>query len=141
MSKLEQIKMSRQERQLRRFSRAFRQQKVREIELGRTTVREVSLVYQVSTTAVYKWLYKYSTIRSKQERIIVERKSDTRRIKDLEARIRELEQLVGQKQIKVEFYEKMLEIAKEELGIDVKKKFGTRPWRGTGGKGKGTGGK
>lgn len=138
MDKLEQIKLSRSERQVRRFSAPFRKQKVKEIELGKTSVREVSEVYQVSQTAVYKWLYKYSAIKSKQERVIVERKSDTRRIRELEQRIKELEQLVGQKQIALEFYDKMLEIAKEELGIDVKKKFGTRRWRGTGDKGKTT---
>ena len=47
--------------------------------------------------------------------------SDSRNIKDLEARVKELESVVGRKQIMIDYLEKMMEIAKEELDIDIKK--------------------
>ncbi len=46
-------------------------------------------------------------------------------MKALEARIKELESAVGRKQIKIEYLEKMMEIAKEELNIDIKKNYAT----------------
>lgn len=125
MARMEQIKMSQSERQNRYFSESFRKQKVRELEKGLTTVRQISRTYQVSETAVYKWRNKYSSILSKKERLIVEKKSDTKRIVQLEEKIRELERLVGQKQVAIEFYEKMLELGKQQYGIDFKKNYGS----------------
>jgi hypothetical protein len=74
---------------------------------------------------VYKWRNTYSSILSKKERLIVEKKSDTKRIVQLEEKIRELERLVGQKQVAIEFYEKMLELGKQQYGIDFKKNYGS----------------
>jgi len=59
------------------------------------------------------------------------KKSSTSKIKDLEKRIKELEQAVGKKQIKIEYLEKMIEIGKEEYNIDLKKNFNTPPSSGS----------
>ena len=48
-------------------------------------------------------------------------KSSTKKIKDLEARIKELERTVGVKQMNIDFLEKMMDIAKDEYNIDIKK--------------------
>lgn len=40
----------------------------------------------------------------------------------LQKRIAELEQAVGQKQMKIDYYEKFIELASEEVGQDLKKK-------------------
>lgn len=132
------IRQNSSDRQHRYFSESFRKQKVKEIEQGMTRVSEVSKTYQVSKTSVYKWMHKYSTILGKKERVIVESKSDTKRIQLLEQKIKELERLVGQKQIQLEFYEKILELGKEQYGVDFKKNYGTQPFIGTGGKEKST---
>lgn len=58
--------------------------------------------------------------------------SDSRNIKDLEARVKELESVVGRKQIMIDYLEKMMEIAKEELDIDIKKNFVTPQSTGSG---------
>lgn len=123
------------------FSDSFKQSKVREIERNLTTVRMVSKEYEVSTTAVYKWLYKYSFLRSKQLRQVIEPMSDAQKIKDLRKKIQELEQLVGQKQIQLEFKEKMIELAEQLYSIDIKKKFGSSHSDGFGSTGKSTSGK
>jgi hypothetical protein len=44
----------------------------------------------------------------------------------LEERIKELERLVGQKQILLEFKDKMIDIAEETYNIDIKKKVGSK---------------
>jgi predicted RNA-binding protein with EMAP domain len=71
-------------------------------------------------------------MRKKQERMIVESLSDTKKIIALKEKIKELEQAVGQKQIQLDFLEKMMEIAQEEYGVDIKKKFSISPSAGSG---------
>ncbi len=119
-------------RALRYFSESFKQEKVREIERNLVTVGQLSKEYEVTTAAVYKWLYKYSAFRKKQIRQIIEPMSDAHKIEELRSKIKELERLVGQKQIQLEFKEKMIELAEEMYRIDIKKKFGTAPSSGSG---------
>ena len=121
-------------RQTRYFSESFKKQKVREIERNLVSVLEVSREYDVSKTAVYKWLYRYSAFRKREVRQIIEPMSDTRKIKELKARIKELEQMVGQKQIQLEFKEKMIELA-EQKNLPVCGKDGVRGPRGRGSRG------
>jgi len=125
----------------RYFSESFKRKKVREIEKNISTVLEVSREYEVSTTAVYKWLDKYSRNRKRGVKQVVELMSDTRKIQDLKAKIRELEQMLGQKQFEIEFKNKMIDIAEEMYDVDIKKKLGSRPSPGSGSTGKNTDGK
>lgn len=108
----------------RTFSEEFKRKKVAEIESRITKVSEICKAYKVSGTAVYNWIYLYSTKMKKKERLIVEAESDTRKIGELRQRIAELERALGQKQIQLDFREKMIEIAEETYGVDIKKKFG-----------------
>lgn len=101
----------------------------------------VSREFEVSTKSVYRWLHKYSTLRAKQLRQIVEPMSDAQKIKDLRKKIQELEQLVGQKQIQIEFKDKMIELAEEMYQVDIKKKLGSKLSSGSGSTEKNTPGK
>jgi len=117
--------LSKPELRRRTFSETFKKKKVKEIELGRVKVSEISKVYQVSNASVYRWINKFGSI-SKPERIIVESKSDTQKILALKKRIAELERLVGQKEIQLTFKDKMIDIAEEKFGIEIKKKPSTK---------------
>jgi hypothetical protein len=44
----------------------------------------------------------------------------------MQERIKELERAVGQKQLKIDFLEKMIEITEQDLKIDIKKKASTK---------------
>ena len=125
-------KMSVKERLTRYFSDEFKQKKVAEIERNIVTISEICREYQVSATAVYKWIYKYSKMRKKKEKQVIESESDTRKIAELKAKVRELERMVGQKQVEVEFLSKMIEIAQEDLKIDIKKKASLKLSSGSG---------
>jgi transposase-like protein len=81
----------------------------------------------VSDNAVRKWLTKYSTMKKKPERLIVESKSDTQTIIELKKQIAELERLLGQKQVQLDFKDAMIDVAEEFYKIDIKKKLGTKP--------------
>jgi transposase-like protein len=114
------------------FSEEIKRQAVNEYEKGKLTVGEISKFYHVSTTAVYKWLKKYSNFERHTIHVVEMSKSNTQKIKDLENRIKELEQAVGNKQMNIDFLEKMIEIAKDRYGIDIKKNFGTQQSTGSG---------
>lgn len=124
--------LNRVQRQNRYFSEAFKRKKVEEIEKNLVTIADISREYKVSRTSIHRWVYKYSSMRKKHERQIVESKSDTLKIKQLQARIKELEQIVGQKQILIDFKEKMIELAEEQYGINIKKKYGSKALSGSG---------
>jgi len=110
----------------RRFSEDFKKSRIKELEKNLVSISDICKTYSVSRSAVYKWIYKYSIMAKKNVRQIVESKSDTKRIQALEERIKELERLVGQKQILLEFKDKMIEIAETTYGVDIKKKVGSK---------------
>ena len=119
-------------RQVRHFSEPLKKQVVRDIESGKMSVLSVSREYQVSFQSVYGWLNKYSRHLQSSTRIVVEMKSENAKSKELEKRIKELEAALGRKQLEIEFLNKMIEIGSEEIGVDLKKKFGTPPFSGSG---------
>lgn len=126
-------------RQNRYFSNDLKKKIVRDLERNYNSVSDVCKVYQVSRTSVYRWIFKYSSMAKKQYKQIIEPKSDTQRIKMLEERIKELERVVGQKQLLIEFKDKMIEIAEATYGVDIKKKAGSKLSSGTTSTGKNTG--
>lgn len=125
MAKRDQFGLTLFERRRRTFSESFKRDKVREIESGQTRVSLICKQYSVSTTAVYQWLRKFGLQYQPQERLIIESMSDTNAIKELRERVAELERLVGQKQVEVEFYKKMIDLAQDHYGIEIKKNFST----------------
>lgn len=126
MAKRSQFKMSVQERRNRSFSEEFRKGKVREIEQGISTISEVRKAYEISGTTVYKWLRTYGSNQEKKEKMVVESQSDSRTLLLLKQKVAELERLLGQKQVLLEFQDKLIDLAEETYGVDIKKKCSTR---------------
>ena len=132
MATPEKLAQVRRIREYRYFSEEFKRRKVKDLEKNLVNIPELCKEYQVSRTSVYNWLYKYSKMVKKGERQIVERKSDTRKIQELRDRIKELERVVGQKQLMIEFQQKMIELAEETYEVDIKKKLSSKLSSGTG---------
>jgi len=132
MARRDQFKMSTAERRRRHFSDSFKIQKVRELETGKSKISDICKQYEVSSTNVYRWLNKFGSMKDKTERLIIETDSDTKHLLQLKRRIAELEQIIGQKQILIDFKDKMIEIAEETYGIDIKKKCSTPPSNSSG---------
>lgn len=116
----------------RRFSEEFKRSLVSEFENGKFSVLQLEKLYNISNVVIYQWIYKYSTFNDKSLRIIEMKDSSTNKIKELEKKIKELERAVGQKQLYIDYMEKMMEIAKDDLGIDIKKNFDTPQSAGSG---------
>ena len=126
------FKLSETAREKRHFSDNFKREKVQEIETGRTRPCEIVKQYEVSYTSVYRWITKFGGMKQKRERLIVESDSDTKELLALKKKVAELEQIIGQKQILLDFKDKMIDIAEATYQVDIKKKFGTKPSSTTG---------
>ena len=125
-------------RNTRYFSEDFKRKKVKELDKRITSIADICKEYEVSNTAVYKWVYKYSLMRKKGVKMVVEPESDTARIKALKQHISELEQLLGKKQFEIDFIKKQMEIASEQYGVDFKKKPSGQASSGSGNTGEST---
>ena len=128
MAKRDQFTLTTAERRRRTFSETFKRNKVKEIELGLVKVSEVKKQYQVSYSAIYRWISKFGTKNDNPERIIVETMSDTRALQDLQKRLAELERSIGQKQIEIDFYKKIIDLAEDHYGIEIKKNYSTQAY-------------
>ena len=57
---------------------------------------------------------------------VVQMESESQRTMALLKRVAELERIVGQKQLELDFLEKLVQISSKELKIDLKKNFGIK---------------
>ncbi len=112
-------------RKHRKFSDDFKRDIVKTFETGKFSVLELGRLHSISVQIIYKWIYKFSTYNQKGFRMIEHSESSSKKVKELEAKIKSLEAVIGQKQIKIDFLEKMIDIAKEDLDIDIKKNYST----------------
>jgi transposase len=114
------------------FSEDLKKQIVGQIEQGAIRIRQVSREYQVSPSAVYNWITQYSKILKKGETLVVQKDSEEQKNIELRKRIAELERIVGQKQMEVDFLNKLIELGSQEVKLDIKKKFGGKLSDGSG---------
>ena len=112
-------------RKHRLYSDEFKKEIVSIFESGKYSVPQLERLYGISNVLIYRWIYKFSTFNEKGFRVIEMKASSITKLKELEQKIKALEQAVGQKQIKIDYLEKMIDIAKEELHIDIKKNYST----------------
>ncbi len=132
MANREDFKLSTSQKRRRRFSENFKREKVRELEQGYVRVVELCKLYDVSSAAVYKWIAKFGTGKDEKEWLMVESKSDTQELLKLRKQVAELERVLGQKQILLDFQEKMIELAEQHYGIDIKKNSSTQAFNQSG---------
>ncbi|MDZ7933591.1 MAG: transposase [Emticicia sp.] len=112
---------------LRYFSEEFKRQKVKELDAKVLSISDIVRLYEVSPVSVHRWRKKYSPHYQQATRVVVEMESEAQKTKELLARNAELERIIGQKQMSIDFLEKLLEIASKELKMDIKKSFSTPP--------------
>jgi transposase len=115
----------------REFSEEFKRKIVDDFEKGVLSVPQMERYYGISNRSIYKWIYKYSTYNEKNIRIVEMKDSQTHKLKALEEKVKELERAIGQKQIKIDYLEKMIDLAKETYSIDLKKNSNTPPSGGS----------
>ncbi|UZO79916.1 transposase [Aquimarina sp. ERC-38] len=109
----------------RKYSEDFKKQLVSDFESGKFSVPQLERIHKISRSNIYKWIYKYSTFNEHGSRVVEMKHSSSEKLKELEKKVKELEAALGRKQIKIDYLEKVVEIAKDELNIDIKKNFNT----------------
>ena len=112
-------------RKRRVYSEDFKREIVNFYESGKYSVMQLERLYGVDNVTIYNWIYKFSTFNEKGIRVVEMKDSNIDKLKQLELKVKELEQAVGQKQIKIDYLEKMIDIAKDEFNIDIKKNSNT----------------
>ena len=127
---MEQLTIKKKLRIQRYFSEDFKIQKVKEIEQNLISISELSRLYQVSATSVYQWIHKYSLHLKKGVNQVIEMESESKKAKLLQVRLSELERIIGQKQLQIDYLEKVIELSSEEIGFDLKKKVAIEPLSG-----------
>lgn len=119
-------------RQRRIFSEAFKRQKVQQIVEKKIAIKDIVEHYGVTRMTVYRWLYRYSPHHQKGTNQVVQMESEESRTKQLLAQVAELERTIGQKQLYIDYLEKLIAISSEELEVDLKKNFARQPSSGSG---------
>ena len=105
----------------RKFSEDFKLKIVKGYESGEFSVVEMTKIYDISYQTIYNWIYKYSKYNKQSIQVVEMKDSQAHKMKQMEARIKELEQAVGRKQMNIDYLEKMIELAEENYDIDIKK--------------------
>lgn len=118
-------------RKQRKFSDDFKRQIVKDFEGGSYSVPQLARLHNIAFQTIYDWIYKYSQVNERGYRVVEMSASTSEKVKALEAKIKQLERIVGKKQIAIDYLEALIETAKEELNIDIKKKFDTPPSKGS----------
>lgn len=105
----------------RTFSEEFKKSIVNDLVKGLVKIKEICKIYSVSRTSVYKWIYLYSHT-PKGTKTVVQMESEAHKTKELYNRVSKLERVVGQKQLEIDYLLKLIEVASDDLGFDIKKK-------------------
>ena len=125
-------------KQQRFFSEEFKKSKVKELVEKHITIKEICMLYGVTRSAVYKWLYKYSKDHQRKPNFVVQMESEAQKTIRLQQQLAEFERVIGQKQLEIDFLNKLIEVGSEELGFDIKKNFSPKLSNGIELKGKDT---
>lgn len=118
-------------RQRRIFSEEFKRQKVQQIVEKLISVKEVAEHYDVTRMTVYRWLYRYSPHHEKGTNQVIQMQSEEHKTKQLLKQVADLERTIGQKQLYIDYLEKLITISSEELQVDIKKNFSLKPLNGS----------
>lgn len=119
-------------RQRRVFSEDLRRKIVSDIGAKLFTVLEGARLYDVSQQTIYRWIYRYRPGLAPGTTQVVQMDSEAAKNKALLQRIADLERALGQKQMELDFLDKLVEIASQELGVDIKKNSSRTALNGSG---------
>lgn len=114
-------------RQSRIFSEAFKREKVAQLVAGQISITSFCTLWKVSKASVYKWIYQYSPEHKKGTVMVIQNDSEAAKTLELQQKVAELERVLGQKQLVIDYQDKLIEIASKELAIDLKKTFKPTP--------------
>lgn len=114
-------------RQRRVFSDDFKREKVEQITSGQYTIAAFCKLWELNPVTVYDWIYKFSPHHKRGTTMVIQKDSETVKTQQLQQRVAELERCLGQKQMALDYLEKLIELASAEMNIDIKKNYRPLP--------------
>ena len=129
--------MTKYGRKSKRHTEAFKKRLVKDAITNEVGVSLLEKRYGVSQTSIYRWLDKYGSeyifdIGGKKSK--GEMKEEEAELSDYpeslsQSRIKELEEELRVEKMRNEGYKKLIELAEEEHGISIAKKYGTKQFK------------
>ena len=121
--------MERTENTIIRYSEAFKQKVIQEIENRSLTPAEARRKYDIAAATVHHWIRRFKKHHLLRRVVRVEMPEEIKPsdiIKKLKREKQELESALAQTQLKLIAAESLVEVAEEHYQIDIKKKLGTK---------------
>ena len=116
----------RNQKTVNRYSEAFKNQVVKEVEAGSYTVQQARRTYGLSANTIQYWMKRMGKFELLPRIVRVEKPNEKDRIQELERQIRELKESLAETQVRYLISESRFEVVCEEQGLDpeeVKKKL------------------
>lgn len=111
-----------------RYSLSFKQKVISEIESGKLSISNARKLYGiVGGQTIQNWIKKFSKLHLLNKIVRIELKDEVSKLKQLEKDKKELESALAQAHLKLIVYETLIDVAEEELGIDLKKNLKSEP--------------
>ena len=115
---------------LKKYSVAFKRHVVSEYEQGKSA-HELKKRYGISGNGtVERWVREYGREGLRDQVMRIQHVDEQDRVKELEARVKELESALAQVTLDRLMYQAMVEVAERDYGLDLKKK--SKPGHRTG---------
>jgi transposase len=106
------------------YSQAFKQKVVQEIESGKLNKNQANELYGIKGgSTINCWIKKMGKNHLINKIVRIELKDEPSKLKELKHHTRELEKALAAAHLKISAYEAYIEVAEEELGNGLKKKF------------------
>jgi transposase-like protein len=110
-----------------RYSLAFQQKVISEIESGKLTASSARRLYDIKgADTISRWLKKFGKVHLLNQVVRIEMKDEKEKIKELERQKKQLESALAQEHLKNICLESLIECVEEHYKIDVKKNFGEK---------------
>jgi transposase-like protein len=110
------------QRTFTRYSLAFKQKVVSEIESGKIGISEAQKVYDIKGgETIQQWIKKFGKTHLLNKVVHIQMKDEKDKIKELERQKRELESALAQAHLKIITLESTLKVMEEESGVVLKK--------------------
>lgn len=109
-----------------RYSLAFKQKVVSEIEAGKHSLSRARRIYDIhGANTLYRWLRQLGKGHLIANIVKVQMKDEKDKLKELTQKLQQLETALAQAHLKLVMHEALLESVEAHYQIDVKKTFGS----------------
>lgn len=130
--------MEEQKRGFSKYSETFKWRVVQEVITGKLTKEAARVAYGIkSNCAILYWMRKYSGNDDYRDTHSLTNDfsamHNSKEGQELKERIKQLEEELRRANLRADLWQKMIEVAEEQLKIDIKKKYGAQPSKPSGG--------